>query len=257
MTVLDHFLAFLLVFGFPLYFVRATPATRKAIEAGEPGRRARDYWHTLFELWFMGLAVAGLWWAFEREWWEIGLWWSGGWKFWLLMLAALAFGGLVVAQVRAVRQSAPTREQIRRRMEHVAYWMPRSRHELRLFNTLSISAGVCEEIAYRGFLIWYFQGFAGMPGGALGRGAGAVVLSSLAFGFAHLYVGWRDALRSTVAGGFLAAVYLAAGSLWPAMLFHALIDLNSGALAWIAFTDEGGDATAAEGGRVDAEGSST
>lgn len=252
MTALDHSLAFLLAFGFPLYFLRTTPATRRAIEAGEPGRRARDYWHTLFELWFMGSAVAGLWWAFEREWWEIGLWWSGGWKFWLLTLAALAFGALVVAQARAVRESAEARAQIRRRMEHIAYWMPRSRRELRLFNALSVSAGVCEEIAYRGFLIWYFQGFAGMPGGSLGSGAGAVVLSSLAFGFAHLYMGWRDALRSTVAGACLAAVYLAAGSLWPGMLFHALIDLNSGVLAWMAFSNES-DAGAADAARAEGE----
>ncbi len=239
MSAFDHALAFALVIALPVYYLLITPATKRAIEAGEPGRRMRDYRNTLVELWLQGLAVIGLWAYTGRGWWEIGLRRPGGWRFWLLSIAVTAFAVIVVAQVRAVRASEPTRAQLRERLEHLSFMIPRSRPELTVFAALSVSAGVCEEAAYRGFLIWYFLGFLGMPHGWPGSASlMALVLSSLGFGFAHLYLGWRDALRSAITGAFLAGLYLASGSLWLPMALHALLDLNSGCLGWLAF-DEG------------------
>jgi len=230
-TVLDHLLAFALAVGFPVFHVLANPKVQRAIEAGEPGRKVRDYWHTLFELWFQGLAVAALWvWA-GREWWELGLWQPEGWAFWLMALGLVALGLFGVYQYRAVRESESTKEQLRARMAYLEYLLPASPKEVKLFSALSVSAGVCEEIAYRGFLIWYFLGWSGLTGGL----PGAVVLSSVAFGLAHLYLGWRDALRSAATGAVLAGVYLASGTLWLAIALHAMIDLNSGAIGWAAF----------------------
>jgi len=62
--------------------------------------------------------------------------------------------------------------------------VPRDSHERRLWMGLSLTAGLCEEVLYRGFLIWYLRML--LPGMA------AVLLAAIVFGVAHRYlgVGW-------------------------------------------------------------------
>ena len=52
--------------------------------------------------------------------------------------------------------------------------LPKGAAELRWFTALSLTAGICEEILFRGYLIWYLDSYIGL--------VGAVILSSIAFG---------------------------------------------------------------------------
>ncbi|HET9947986.1 MAG TPA: CPBP family intramembrane glutamic endopeptidase [Longimicrobiales bacterium] len=98
--------------------------------------------------------------------------------------------------------------------------LPRSAREKRVFALLSLTAGLAEELAYRGYLILTLAPLLGT--------AGAAVLSSLLFGVVHAYQGVLGVARTAVLGGALAAGFLVAGSLWPAIVGHALIDLVGG-----------------------------
>jgi len=89
---------------------------------------------------------------------------------------------------------------------------------------VALTAGVCEEFLFRGFVTWYFREF--WPGSRIGLVL-AVIISAILFGFAHIYFGVRQVCLSAVVGAFFAAVVLAAGSLLPAMIMHAAMDLNS------------------------------
>ncbi len=44
----------------------------------------------------------------------------------------------------------------------VEYLLPHSRDELRWFTALSVTAGVCEELLYRGFLFWVLKAYVGV-----------------------------------------------------------------------------------------------
>jgi membrane protease YdiL (CAAX protease family) len=99
--------------------------------------------------------------------------------------------------------------------------LPRTLPEKVVFAFLSLAAGVGEEVAFRGFAI---------PGLALLTGSswGAAIISSLAFGLLHGYQGWLGVARTGAMGLVLAGVFLVSGTLWPAILAHALLDLVTG-----------------------------
>jgi len=92
------------------------------------------------------------------------------------------------------------------------------------FSALAITAGVCEEFLYRGFVLAAFFR-AALPVWA------AVVLASLLFGFAHAYQGKAGIVSTGLFGVVLAVARLAIGSLVPVMIWHASLDLAAGIAA--------------------------
>jgi membrane protease YdiL (CAAX protease family) len=102
---------------------------------------------------------------------------------------------------------------------HYAWLMPRGRRELAASWGTSVAAGVSEEIAFRGFLLWYGGALVGMPA--------ALLFSSLLFGAAHSYQRLPGILYTGLAGLLLGGVYLASGSLMLAMWMHAVWNMAS------------------------------
>ena len=103
--------------------------------------------------------------------------------------------------------------------------MPESRLE-RWWALLGLAptAGICEEFLYRGFLLseasgWFHSALWG------------IVISSLAFGLAHVYQGVNGMFRAALLGALLAYPVVAVGSLYPSMTAHFLIDAV--ALLWL------------------------
>ena len=101
---------------------------------------------------------------------------------------------------------------------------PNSWGELALFVLVSITAGVWEELVYRGFLIWYFAPSLGL--------IGAVIASALLFGLGHAYQGAGGMISTATLGLTFALLYLASGSLWWLMAIHAAIDIQTGFVAF-------------------------
>lgn len=99
--------------------------------------------------------------------------------------------------------------------------MPVSARDRMLFTGVSITAGICEEIVFRGFLIHVLYG-------ATGSLAIALLLSSGAFGVAHAYQQPAGALRATLLGLILALPLVIDGSVVPSIIAHASIDILSG-----------------------------
>jgi uncharacterized protein len=98
---------------------------------------------------------------------------------------------------------------------------PRSNSELSLFIVLSLTAGICEEFLFRGFVM-----------AALFRAGLAawlvVILSSAMFGVAHLYQGKGGSLGTGILGTLFALVRLVYRSLLPAVVWHAVLDIVAG-----------------------------
>ena len=65
----------------------------------------------------------------------------------------------------------------------------------------------------------------------------------------HAYQGASDAVRSGVIGAVLTLIVAMAGSLVPAIALHALVDVGSGVITWLALREgpgkEDGPGTAA------------
>ena len=129
----------------------------------------------------------------------------------LLGLSALLFrfGGTAI------------REALRRQAKGFLALLPRGGREQITFGALAITAGICEELIFRGFGLAYVRWL--WP--ATPRWA-AIVIIATAFGVAHLYQGPRGILLTGLVGAYFTWLVLSTGSLWPAMALHALLDLR-------------------------------
>ena len=101
--------------------------------------------------------------------------------------------------------------------------LPQTARERWLFAGVAVSAGVCEELLFRGFGMRLLA-LAGLAGWSLGAAA------ALAFGLVHLYQGALGVIGTTLIGLLLALVYVATGSLLLPIILHVLIDLRALAL---------------------------
>lgn len=132
----------------------------------------------------------------------------------------MAVGGMLVAMRSLLGQN-------KEGLEAMRILIPRTSAELFFWVLLSVTAGFCEELIFRGYLQRQFL--------ALTRNdAFAVLLQSLVFGAAHLYQGWKGALTITIYGGFFGVLAAWRKSLRPGMIQHAAQDSFSGILGSIA-----------------------
>jgi len=99
----------------------------------------------------------------------------------------------------------------------VQFLLPHGRFEMTLWAALSITAGICEETIYRGYLLRQFTVLTkNVPAG--------IVISGVAFGLAHSYQGWRLAMVNGLEGMMLGAMAHWRKSVRPGMIAHAFKD---------------------------------
>jgi membrane protease YdiL (CAAX protease family) len=109
---------------------------------------------------------------------------------------------------------------IKEQMGELSNLAPQTPTENRLFDMVSITAGVCEEILYRGLLLATLVSLVGTwP---------AVAITSLIFGLGHAYQGISGIAKTGLVGLVLALFTVSSGSLYIAIVLHAVIDLTSG-----------------------------
>jgi hypothetical protein len=99
-------------------------------------------------------------------------------------------------------------------LEAIRALAPRSGAEFICWFALSVTAGFCEELLFRGYLLK--QLFA-----ITGRLWLAVTFEALVFGSIHFYQGWRGAVSITVYGALFGVLAIGRKSLRPGMIQHA------------------------------------
>lgn len=109
-------------------------------------------------------------------------------------------------------------------LEPISAQLPQTFTERRLFAALIVVASSCEEILFRGFLIYYVsessEGLLNLPVW------GTIVASAFVFGMAHLYQGMKGVLSTSLAGTLLATAYVLSGSLLVPIILHTLANLR-------------------------------
>lgn len=111
--------------------------------------------------------------------------------------------------------------------------VPVTRSEKRTFVGVSLSAGICEEIAFRSFLV---------PALTVATGSliAGVAVSSVAFGLLHAHQKMGGAIRAMLLGTILALPLVLTGSIYPSIVAHTLIDIVAGLYAARWLMDETG-----------------
>ena len=97
---------------------------------------------------------------------------------------------------------------------------PRTKKEKRWWTLLSLSAGICEEIIFRGAFVFLVASI--FPN--ISIYLVFIILVGL-FGLFHFYQGMKGFILATLAGAFLALLYIASGTLIFVVVLHFLIDI--------------------------------
>ena len=133
-------------------------------------------------------------------------------------------GALVIAAVhwRNLRRIANLDHPAAARMRALAVRIfPRTPSERYLYISLALTAGVCEEFIFRGFLVAAFF--------RAGLAAWAVIgATSVLFGLVHIYQGRGGSIGTGILGVIFALARIAYTSLVPLIIWHATLDLIAG-----------------------------
>ena len=146
-----------------------------------------------------------------------------------------AVGGVVggmLLNVALARLLPARRSQLLRQMDSFQGLVPATGRERLWYAASAVTAGICEEVLFRGFLLYFLPVLVpALPSGVI------IGLSAIIFGVAHLYQGWKGVLQTGLLGLALALLYRYTGSLYGPMLLHAAMDLNLLLLTWAVSND--------------------
>lgn len=222
-TLLAHLLVLCLIIAVPLRGARRYRVLMRRIDR-HPELRAGFYTRGMLAQWLMLIPllfiVAGLGWSPSL----IGLQAPTNLKLLLWGFVSLLLVLAVYAQVFYIRRIARTaegRNQLRHSMSGPLHMLPRTPKERGLWILLSLTAGICEEILYRGFLPAYLVHiFPGVPFIL------ALLIAAVLFGLGHIYQKAAGVLGTGIIGLIFGFLYFFTDSLFLPIVVHALFDLR-------------------------------
>jgi membrane protease YdiL (CAAX protease family) len=230
LTPADHLLVLCIVVGLPLRALFGIRALRAAPAASLPELRRRLWWRAIATQWLLTVVVLWHWAMCFRSFATLALLLKPTTGLVGVLVGLTTIITLVARQRGALSSDETLRTRVRDRLAPVEQLMPHAAREWPLFVALACTAGLCEELLFRGYLLWYAAHFMPLMF--------AAVAQAVVFGLCHAYQGRRGVLLTTLAGAFFTGVLLVSGSIWPAMLIHALMDLHAGDLARRVFPPE-------------------
>jgi membrane protease YdiL (CAAX protease family) len=242
-TAFDHLFAFALRVVLPAYTAWDVPRLARRVAADPLNARTNAYIWNIASLWGLTVGLIGAWLWAGRPIRDLGLRLpdtASAWSWTLLIIGAAI--GLFGQQAFSVLKSPDAQAKVRSHVESqpgLRTVLPATPREVRVFAAVAITAGVCEEVLYRGYLLWYLR--------SLVPGVVAIAGAILAFGLAHAYQGMRGIFTTGIAGAIAMAVYLLTGSLFAPMVIHAALDLVNGfTLYAVRFGQKGPDTRVSE-----------
>lgn len=238
-SLFDVVLLLVILVGLPVEAQLSRGRMKDIILSGRPGARRRLYIGTMLMLWGLTLPILLAWRLGGRDWGDLGFRFESGWS----SLAGWSLAALTAAVFHQQYLAVKTRPDVRRKMREefekageALYFMPRTKDEHSLFRLTGITAGITEEVLFRGYLLW-----------ALGLIMPlwlAAAISLAVFVFLHLYQGVSQLVPVFVLGAIMTATVILSGSLWPAIALHVLVDVLNNDTLWLARNAETGDGPA-------------
>ena len=219
----DHVLAFILCVGIPLNAGQNARALSNIVFSSE--QKKKIYISGSFSLFIMGAVVMIVWLSFQRPLPEIGLtqptnfqsWW------WMAIVFALIYlldTVLTLSSKKAIDKAA---DEWKKRTP----FLPTKKSELPEYFLMCFSAGVFEEIVYRGYLVnycWYL-----FDGSSYQRSL-SVIVPAIVFSISHFYQGTKAVIKIFVLALLFGYIFIYSGSLLIVMILHFLVDAAGGLL---------------------------
>jgi membrane protease YdiL (CAAX protease family) len=190
-------------------------------------KKCKDYFQTIIWLWAMVLVVFMMCFIGEISLKNIGFQQiSFNYSFWFTAVVLLVNGLLLVYSLYILifsLASAKFRETaLKEAHSGTIMVLPRSKKEQTLYFFVALSAGVCEEIVFRGFLLFLILAiFPDIPIYF------AAIIPCVLFGISHLYQGLGGVIWTAVIGAIYMFLFIVTDSLIPGILLHFFFDFSS------------------------------
>jgi hypothetical protein len=168
----------------------------------------------LFEWLTLALVLAGVWWHGSSLLTVLGKRWSSLREILRDLGIAVLFLVVTISITSILGGHGDGNAAVRR-------IQPQGNSEMLAWVVLSLTAGICEEAVFRGYLQRQFMAMTG-------NGPAGIVLSAIAFGAAHLYQGFPRALQIALLGVMCGILAHWCKSVRPGMFAHALQDILGG-----------------------------
>ncbi len=110
-------------------------------------------------------------------------------------------------------------EKFRKKNKDLLYLFPTNQKEHNWTVAISFTAGICEEIIFRGFTFWQLSQFLPITP--------SILIVNLLFALSHFATKMKNMVFAFLFGIFWSITFIYTGSLWLAMLMHIIIDLYS------------------------------
>ena len=215
-TLIDQLLVVILGLVLPFFSgIRGSEQMHK-VHFDEATRR-RFFLSNSLVLWVLAAVAMGIWYLMGFQ------------KIVNQPLTWVATAAFVVFYVIEVIQNYLQKDQQQKtfeQWEHNIPFLPESYRELPAYILLCLSAAICEEIMYRGFMVNYFinpmkDGFPWI----------AVIFPAVMFSIAHFYQGYEAMGKIFILSALFGVIFIVSKSLLIVIVLHFLIDLFGGITA--------------------------
>lgn len=186
--------------------------------------RRRFFLSNSLVLWLLSAVVMVIWYWNERPWSLMGFQ-----KIANQPMTWVATSAFVVFYALELIQNYYQKDQHQNTLEHLdnsVPFLPESYRELPAYTLLCLSAAICEEIMYRGFMVNYFinpmkDGFPWI----------AVIFPAVMFSIAHFYQGYEAMGKIFILSALFGLIFIFSKSLIIVVILHFLIDFFGGVMA--------------------------
>lgn len=219
----DHLMFFIvgiLIPGLSLLSSRSTAEVE--IEPILPEKK-HIYFSNGLLLWIGALLVVTNWNLTDRSWELLGI------RFPLLntftwvmcgLLLGIYFFDSLFGIIKAKREDSGADD-------HMEKILPSNWREYLSFIFLAVSAGICEEFIFRGFLVNYFFELTKSSSFAAYL---AILIPAVIFSVSHIYQGWLNVVKIFSLALLFGGIFLFSQSLVLVIIIHVFVDLMSGAI---------------------------
>jgi len=133
----------------------------------------------------------------------------------------------LVLLIKNINSNEKFRAEVANNFEPFIQIMPETKSQVLVFTILlSVTAGICEELIFRAYLFNLIDTYTGT--------IGAILISSLVFGFWHIYLGWKEVLRTSIMGVIFCSIYIFTGNIIIPIILHIFIDIYSGLMCYFS-----------------------
>ena len=241
-SIADHIIMVVMGLVLPLFAVFRSQPNLKNIHF-DTATKLNVYWSNSLMLWLPTIIIGAVWWWLGRDFSHLGFPWPipkiSDELLGLYVLFVFLYTTDVVSELR---NDAKRKKTLEHWKKHTPF-LPANAYEFQHFMIVCISAGVCEEVIFRGYFMTYFLSVLGTstPAQIL-----VVLIPAIIFAFAHLYQGWKVVFKIVFMAILFGLIFLLSGSIWWLIILHFLIDFIGGALGWWLFGNARRDALTKE-----------